>query len=306
MEYSSRQLRAFVMTAQHQSFSRAAEALYITPSGLSVLIRELENQLGFRLFDRTTRHVSLTSPGEQLLSVVRRSISDIDTAISTISQTNRKESLSISVGVGLLLASNMLPQAMAEFYKQRTDVRVKLYDADLNTVLQRVKAGQTDIAFGSFEKSPGVRRMPFFRFSLMAIQADSSLARSRSSIPWSALRHERLILQAPPAPLWHPIDRQLSRTGMSAKEALLLNRLDTIISMVEAGHGTGIIPSIALPLCQYRNVVMTRLTNPTVSLDYYQIRNRGRKLSPAADDFATFLQAYIARWAGRAGVPIAR
>src|SRR5215475_2403270 len=101
MEFSSRQLRAFVMTAQHQSFSRAAEALFITPSGLSVLIRELENQLGFRLFDRTTRHVSLTTPGEQLLRVVRRDLADIDAAISSIGQTARKESHMISVGDSL-------------------------------------------------------------------------------------------------------------------------------------------------------------------------------------------------------------
>lgn len=306
MEFSSRQLRAFVMTAQHQSFSRAAEALYITPSGLSVLIRELENQLGFRLFDRTTRHVSLTTPGEQLLAVVRRDLADMDSAISTISQKARKESHTISVGVGLLLASNMLPRAMAEFYARRPDVHVNLYDADLNTVLQRVKAGQIDVAFGSFEKSAGVRRAPFFRFSLMAIQAERTAARIRSSISWSALRHERLILQAPPAPLWNPIEQQLSRAGVNSKDALLLNRLDTIIAMVEAGHGTGIIPSIALPVCQYRKVVMTRLIDPVVSLDYYQIRNRGRRLSPAADDFADFLQRYIARWAGRAGVPLGR
>src|SRR5271167_979992 len=50
MDFTSRQFRAFLLVAQHRSFSRAAEALYITPSGLSVLIRELETQLGFRLF----------------------------------------------------------------------------------------------------------------------------------------------------------------------------------------------------------------------------------------------------------------
>jgi LysR family carnitine catabolism transcriptional activator len=145
--------------------------------------------------------------------------------------------------------------------------------------------------------------MPFFRFSLMTIQAESSSARSRSSIPWSALRHERLILQAPPAPLWHPVEKNLSRFGINSNNAVLLNRLETIIAMVEAGHGTAIIPSIALPVCQYRKVVMTRLVNPTVTLDYYQIRHRGRRLSPTADDFADFLQQYIARWAGHAGVP---
>jgi LysR family transcriptional regulator, carnitine catabolism transcriptional activator len=303
MEFSSRQLRAFVLTAQHQSFTRAAEALFITPSGLSLLIRELENQLGFRLFDRTTRHVSLTVAGEQLLAVVRRDLADIDGAMSNLSQTALKGSHAISVGVGLLLASNMLPQAIADFYAQRPDVRVELYDADLSTVLQKVKAGQIDIGFGYFERSPGIRRTPFFRFSLMVVHARHNAPAHRSSLPWSALAREKLILQAPPAPLWRIIDQQLSRAGVSSKSAILLNRLHTIVAMVEAGHGTGILPSSALPICQYRSVVMTRLVNPTVNLDFYQIRNPGRKLSPAADDFAAFLQGYIVKWAGRAGLP---
>jgi LysR family transcriptional regulator, carnitine catabolism transcriptional activator len=61
MDITFRQLRAFLLLAQQRSFVRAAEVLYVSPSGLSVLIRELENQLGFRLFDRTTRHVGLTN-----------------------------------------------------------------------------------------------------------------------------------------------------------------------------------------------------------------------------------------------------
>jgi hypothetical protein len=47
---------------------------------------------------------------------------------------------------------------------------------------------------------------------------------------------------------------------------------------------------------------MTRLINPTVPVDLFQIRHRGRKLSPAAEEFTTFLQGYIARWAGRSGI----
>lgn len=303
MDFTSRQLRAFVLTAQHQSFSRAAEALFITPSGLSLLIREFENQLGFRLFDRTTRHVALTTSGEQLLAVVRRDLANIDTAMSSLAQKALKGSHTISVGVGLMLASNMLPQAMAEFHSRRPDVRVELYDADLTTILQKVRAGQIDMGFGSFDKASGVRRTPFFQFSLMLVRSGHSQPGHRGSLPWSALRNEKLILQAPPAPIWRVIDQQLARVGVSSKSAILLNRLHTIISMVEAGHGSSIIPSSALPVCRYRNVAMLRLVNPTVSVDFYQIRNRGRKLSPTADDFAKFLQQYIARWAGRTGIP---
>src|SRR4051794_19509060 len=69
MDCTSRQLRAFLLVAQHRSFTRAAAQLFIPPSGLSVLIRELEGQLGFRLFDRTTRHVAPTAAGGQFLPI---------------------------------------------------------------------------------------------------------------------------------------------------------------------------------------------------------------------------------------------
>ena len=91
MDFSSRQLRAFHLVARHRSFARAAEALLITPSGLSVLIRELERQVGFRLFDRTTRHVSLTAFGNELLAVTEPSLSMLDAAMFRIEQTAKAE-----------------------------------------------------------------------------------------------------------------------------------------------------------------------------------------------------------------------
>ena len=148
VDFSSRQLRAFLLVAQHHSFTRAAEALFITPSGLSVLIRELENQLGFRLFDRTTRHVALTTHGNQLLAVARRSLDEIDVAMSRIGQTAKEASDTLSVGAGLLYAANILPQAIREFRNQRPDVRIQLFDADLATIVQRIKAGILDIGPG--------------------------------------------------------------------------------------------------------------------------------------------------------------
>src|SRR5215831_6680358 len=111
MEFSSRQLRAFLLAAQHRSFTRAAEALFITPSGLSVLIRELETQLGFRLFDRTTRHVALTRHGNELLAVAQRNLEQIDDAMSRIGQSARNASHSLSLGATPLVAANILPQA---------------------------------------------------------------------------------------------------------------------------------------------------------------------------------------------------
>src|SRR5580700_5274906 len=98
MDFTSRQFRAFSLVAQHRSFSRAAEELYITPSGLSVLIRELETQLGFRLFDRTTRHVVPTSHGAELLAVTQQSVAALDTAVARIGRSANQSSQPLSLG----------------------------------------------------------------------------------------------------------------------------------------------------------------------------------------------------------------
>jgi LysR family carnitine catabolism transcriptional activator len=302
MEFTSRQLRAFLLVSQHHSFTRAADALFITPSGLSLLIRELETQLGFRLFDRTTRQVAPTTHGSELLAVVRRNLEELDAATSRIGQAAGEASHSLSIGAGLLFAANILPQAIKEFRSQRPDLRIQLFDDSPTTILQRVRAGSVDMGLGFFEPAPGIRRMPFFRFSLMVIRPDGDTAPHHSSTTWSALKGQRLILQAPTNATRRLIDQHLKRAGVASRPAMVLNRLDTVIAMVAAGEGIAVVPSFAQPVCRHRNVAMSRLINPTVTLDCHQIQRRGTPLLPAAEEFTTFLQRYIARWAGRAGV----
>jgi LysR family transcriptional regulator, carnitine catabolism transcriptional activator len=302
MEFNSRQLKAFQLVAQHRSFTRAAEALFITPSGLSVLIRELEKQLGFRLFDRTTRHVALSAYGNELLTVTRRSLHELEAAMSQIGRTAEDASQVLSVGAPPLVATNILPQAIREFRGQRPDVRIELFDANLTTIVQRVEAGKLDMGLGIFRNTPGIRRTPFFRFSLMVIRADKEAALHRISTTWSALKGETLVSLPPASPVQLIVDKHLTKAGAVCRRGAVVNSLDTQIALVEADVGIAIIPSFGLPACRNRKVVMSRLINPVVNLEFYQISNRGKKLPAAADEFSAFLKNYIARWAGRAGV----
>jgi DNA-binding transcriptional LysR family regulator len=98
------------------------------------------------------------------------------------------------------------------------------------------------------------------------------------------------------------IDKHLAKSGVRYRDGGVANLLDTQIALVEADEGIAIIPSFGVPACRNRKVVMSRLIDPVVTLDFHQISRRGTAMPPAADDFATFLKAYIARWAGRAGV----
>src|SRR3954453_22795093 len=115
MNVTTRQLKAFVLTARHQSFSRAAEELFITQSGMSVLVRELETQLGFRLFERTTRKVMLTEPGSKFLSVADRSLRELETAPLPPSRASAAAGACLAIGPPPFPAAELLPQAISAF-----------------------------------------------------------------------------------------------------------------------------------------------------------------------------------------------
>jgi LysR family transcriptional regulator, carnitine catabolism transcriptional activator len=302
MDFTSRQLRAFLLVAQHRNFTRAAETLFITPSGLSVLIRELERQLGFRLFDRTTRHVVPTDYGNEFLVVAQRTLAELDAATFRIGRSATQASQSLALGAAPLISANILPQAVKEFRGHLPNLRIQLFDGSQLTILQMIEAGKLDMGLGVFAPTPGIRRTPFFRFSLMVVRPDKDLAFRRESTTWSALKGETLISLPPTSPIQQTVDKHLAKAVVVTRPGACVNLLDTQIALVEADEGIAIIPSFGLPACRKRKVVMSRLIHPVVDLEFYQISNRGKKLPPAADEFTAFLKSYIARWAGRAGV----
>jgi LysR family carnitine catabolism transcriptional activator len=302
MEVSTRQLRAFRLVAQHRNFTRAAEALFITPSGLSVLIRELESRVGFRLFERTTRHVDLTTHGRELLAVIERSLTELDAAIATIARGAKGTRQQISLGTTPLVAANILPPAMREFRRQRPDLRIQLFDAELPTLIKMVEAGQLDMSLGIFKPMPDVRREPFFRFSLMVARAARDDILPRRTTTWSALDGETLISLSAGHPHQQLIDKHLAQAGVRVRIGSTVNLLDTQIALVEAEEGIAIIPSFGMPACRNRKVVMSQLINPVARFDFHLISRRGTDLPPGAEEFASFLKSYVATWAGRAGV----
>jgi LysR family transcriptional regulator, carnitine catabolism transcriptional activator len=303
IDFTSRQLRAFLLVAQHRSFSRAAGALFITPSGLSLLIRELETQLGVRLFERTTRHVALTASGTELLTVAQRNLQELDGVMARLGRSVGETSISLSVGTPPLLMASVLAPAIQEFRSHRPELQFQLFDSDTTSVMQKVQSGALDMGMGVFFKYlPGVRRVPLFRFSLMVIRADNGNQSRAATTTWSALKGEKLISLPPSIPLQQLVDRQLAKAGVAYQPNLTVNYLNTQIAMVEAGQGVAIIPSYGLPACRSRKLAMSRLINPVVPLDFSQIRPGGRKLPPVAEDFTSFLQSYIASWAGRSGI----
>jgi LysR family transcriptional regulator, carnitine catabolism transcriptional activator len=204
---------------------------------------------------------------------------------------------------GLSPPLNVLPQAIKEFRSHRPDLRIRLFDCEPVMIIPMVESGTVDIGLRVLHKPvPGLRRTPLFRFCLMVVRPDNDPAFRRASSTWSALKGESLIPLVPANEIQQLVNKHLKLAGVAVEPNGVTHYIDTLLAMAEAGEGSGIVPSWALAACRNRKVVMSRLINPVVNLDFYQISNRGKQLPLGTEEFKSFLQSHIARWAGRAGI----
>jgi len=299
MNISSRQLKAFVLTARHQSFSRAAEKLFMTQSGMSVLMRELEGQLGFRLFDRTTRKVALTESGTKFLPIADRSLLELEAAASVIGRAASAANHRIAIGATPLIASKLLPSVISDYAAHSPDLKIVLHDGDRSRVVAMALSGEIDVGLGCFlQPVSGLRRIPLFRFSLMVIEPAAQPANGPPRwLRWKDIVEWPLIGASPNNPIQQLIDRNLQRFGRREPPDMVFDYFETQIAMVEAGVGCAVIPTFAIPACRRQRVAMHPLTDPVVPIELCQIASRGRKLPPGFEDFTGFLKSYIAQWA---------
>lgn len=293
MNISTRQLKAFLLVARHRNFSRAAEQMYIAQSGLSLMIQDLEQQLGFRLFDRTTRQVRLTDFGTQFLSVAENNVASIETAVSQLGGKARAASLSLSVAAPPMASANLLPEVIAAFQDQHPEVSVRLTDTSMEDIARMVKAGEVDLGLGMFIKpTPGVLRVPVFRFSLMVASRHGMLSARRGKRRWADLVDKRFIGLPADNPIQQLINKHLNSAGHGAPPAFEVNFLDTQIGLVAAGCGIAILPSTASLACRNRGLQVDALSAPEVELEFYQVSDRSRQLPDCARDFTELLKRY--------------
>jgi len=179
---------------------------------------------------------------------------------------------------------------------------VRLFDADQDTVLREVQAGRLDAGVGVFKSVPGVRRVSFFRFSLTVIRARRHGDPTGAPVPWSALDGEPVIALSATSPHQQLIDQRLAKAGIHVDTVSVTNLLETQMALVEADEGIAIIPSFGMAACRNRQVVMSPLVEPVVSMEFHQITQRGRSLPEGVDEFLAFLKTHVSGWAERAGV----
>lgn len=145
---STADLTIFLSIAQHLNFSRAAVELGLTPSALSHSLRALENRLGVRLFNRTTRSVALTDAGERLFTRLKPAFRDIDDALEDLNNFRDKPSGNLRITAGKQACELVLLPLVSQYLQEYPDIRLEVVESD---ALVDVVAGGFDagVRFGN-------------------------------------------------------------------------------------------------------------------------------------------------------------
>jgi Transcriptional regulator len=282
MNYSLRQLRVFVTVAHARSFSRAGEIIGLSQSAVSHSVKELENQTGVKLLDRTTREVVLTEAGQQLASRLERLLDELHTTLRDVGRLGQQLSGTVRVAASQTISAHLIPQCIAESNHRFPEIDFVLHDRPQQWVLESIRQG--DVDFGividpgpvSDLASEIVLSEPF----LLLCREDDPLA-ALPEVPWQALQGMNLVLQDYASGSRPLIDAALAAQNISAQIVQEIGHPATLFPMVEAGIGISVLPALALPLPQGSHLTVKRFT-PAIERKLMLVRRKNRSLSGAA------------------------
>lgn len=173
--------RAFLAAAETGSFSRAAELLQYTPSGVNQLVSALEREVGFSLFSRSTKGVSLTANGQLLLPVVREFLRQEDRIFELSAQMNGLLIGSVTVAAYSSIATHWLPAVIRAFQEDYPNVRIELREGVWQEVSRWLEDRVADIGFLGYREDMPFEWIPLAEDPMLAIlPCDHPLANADS------------------------------------------------------------------------------------------------------------------------------
>ena len=239
-----RQLRAFVAIAESGTFTAGAMRVHVTQAAISMQIRQLETEIGARVFVRAPRHVILTEAGEQLLRRARHILREHDAALDEIAELAGAERGRLRIGsASAMVLTEQLPLILKELRKQHPAAEIAVTSGTSEVLVDQILAGEVDIAFVSLPVDVrGIKTERLSDDQLVAIASPRHKLAKQRTISAYTLAGERLILGERGGNTRRLIDQFFAQAGVTLRVAMELSRQQAIKRMVEEDMGVGIVP----------------------------------------------------------------
>jgi DNA-binding transcriptional LysR family regulator len=290
-----RHLRYFVSVAEAASVSKAALQVHISQPALSRQIRDLEAELGLRLFDRVGRRIRLTAGGRDLLERSRDALALVDAIAERARALTAGAVGRLRVGATSQTLQSVMAGFLTEYRRSRPGVEVTLAEAGGVRLLDLLGRGDLDLAVGGI--LPGTRfgSRLLYPIRLLAIAAAGRRWRKHSTVEVVELAGERLLLLDRDFGSRQLFDAACRITHLRPRGVLESREVHSLITLAEAGHGIAIVPSTVR--FTSRKIRIMPIVQEGKSLGTWGVVawDLRRSLPPYAEAFIDELEAYARR-----------
>lgn len=296
LNFDLNDLLAFRAVAELGNFHRAAETVHLSQPAFSRRIDKLEQALGVRLLERTTRRVTLTAVGRDFERKTRELLDELDATLLAVRGVAATRMGQVTVACVPSTVYYYLSDVIRRYHAVSPKVRVKVLDAGANEVLAAVARGEADFGIdfvGSQEGELEFEPLVVERF-VAACRHDHAIAKL-ARVTWAQLGRYDYISVGRASGNRLLLDQALAGLASRPQPIYETQHVNTALGLVEAGLGVAAVPAMAMPGPDHPLLVSVPLVEPIVRRKVGLIRRRGRSLSPAARQ----LYDLFSHWKGR-------
>ena len=240
----SKKLEALAVAAEHGSFTRAAQQLGYTQSGLTHMMNSLEREIGFPVLVRDRRGVRLTPAGQRILPMVQQCLAANQALEREISLVNSHQEDTIRIASYASIAMHWLPELIEQFRRRHEGVGIDVQMGSVEEVYRWVKEGKVDMAFASRQENSTLDWTPLKPDPLLVILPRNFDTGGAASLDVRRLEGQEFLM---PSLGFHlDIMRALNRCGVTPVIRDTQVSDTVIISMVEHGLGVSILSRLVL------------------------------------------------------------
>ena len=242
MEFNLHQIEIFLRIARERSFSKAAASLRISQPSVSIQIKNLEEALGVRLFERLTRDVRLTREGQMVFECAKKLsglISGLRTDLDDLKGVGRGQ---LSAGCARVLSATIVPLAVARFKRKYPDTEVLVKTARSDEVEQWVLENEVDLGVVVGDPASGlIQKELCYEEELVLVLSPRHRLVKKRELSWQQIMEEPFLLQASGSrPTF--IERVFAEKGITIKKRVTLGSRDAVKAAISAGFGVSILP----------------------------------------------------------------
>ncbi len=285
-DISPRQIAAVLAVAEYRSFVAAAAALRTSQPALTRSIKHTETVLGVQLFERSTRTVRITGAGREFIAVAQRITSDLRITVESMRDLAEQKRGQVIVSSIISFANGALPSAVAAYRRLRPGVEIQVRDGIHDNVIEDVKSGVADFGLNYLVDVPAALETELLgkgRFDLVASPDHPLAAARRRKVRFDELAKHALVSMPTEAQTRRVLDTNAAIRGVRLRHEVVVSQIPTLLSLVRAGAGVGLVPSSAIAGSLGEGLVRLAVTDPKIAVDIGIVRLKERALSPAAE-----------------------